>query len=699
MSENLNNDQIISADFEVSTELDIQLGSVYQGSSVDSLSELSDVAIDRSTLANGNSLTYDSTSGKWTNGEVAPGVDDLSELGDVSITTPSNDQILRYNSTSGKWVNSAESAAPSDLNGLDDVSITSPSADQILRYDSVSEKWINGEITPGASDLSDLGDVAISSPSNDQILKYNSTSGKWENGTGSGTSALNDLNDVNISSASDKEYLTYNNSTHKWENKDINSILSSTTRGEYCNFYTPLSADFLNCRVYAGLRVDSGTPTPNSPRFPIAYQTLAVGSCHDSGSYSYYLSGLFKTLEYDGGCTWYLDLGNLTWNYEDGVFKAEGYFFNKPKENFNCICSNNAYTYKGSDTSYADKTIGYWSPYEGQFAFWIRDEQFNGNVSEFTSHVSGIYTLYETKENGSSISINNYNMILSVFGLDGWAIKISYVDLTQDMYAGEWDVVNKCVYYTWAVRPQTDMLSGYTINNQYVIYDASEWDFGLKPDCDAFCTNFAFEPNTETPSVNCFSIFNNKVIFNIASLQSSWSDWIQSNTTFKLHYETSDITSSYLYYSDIPTTYKIMNFMWSNAKDGSVEAQYYSGDATPYIDFTNIIISNTELGNLDNVDISGVQDGQVLKYNSTSGKWKNSAEESAWTDIAGTLTTGQTSITLSDAVITTNSMVEIFTPDGIEWNSITVAVGSVTVTFDAQLSDMIVIARITQWHG
>lgn len=181
MSENLNNDQIISADFEVSTELDIQLGSVYQGSSVDSLSELSDVAIDISTLANGNSLIYDSTSGKWTNGEVAPGADDLSELGDVSITTPSNDQILRYNSTSGKWVNSTESAGPSDLNGLDDVSITSPSADQILKYDSISEKWINSEITPGASDLSDLGDVAISSPSNDQILKYNSTSGKWVN--------------------------------------------------------------------------------------------------------------------------------------------------------------------------------------------------------------------------------------------------------------------------------------------------------------------------------------------------------------------------------------------------------------------------------------------------------------------------------------------------------------------------------------
>ena len=628
MSENLNNDQIISADFEVSTELNIQLGSVYQGSGADSLSELSDVAIDTSTLANGNSLLYNSTSGKWENGEVAPGVDDLSELGDVSITTPSNDQILRYNSTSGKWVNSAESAGPSNLNGLNDVSITSPSADQ--------------------------------------ILKYNSTSGKWENGTGGGgASALSDLSDVDVGSASDKDYLTYNYSTHKWENKGINSILSSTTRGAYCNFYTPLSAGLLNCRVYAGLRVEPGTPTPNSARFPIRYSTLAVGSCKNGSFYSYYLSGLFKTLEFEG-CTWYLDLGSLTWYYEDGVFKAQGYFFNAPKKNFSCICSSNEYTYNGPSTS-TDKTIGYWSPSSNTYAFWIRDDQFNGDVSAFTSHVSGIYTLYESRENNNSININNYNMLLSEFDLEGWAIKLSYSDYGEYTYGGEWDVVNKTFYYTWADKDNSDMSSGYTINNQYVIYDTSEWTYGLKTNGDSYCTHFTFESDTENPSVDCYSIHNNKIIFNISSLQSSWSDWLANEGYFKFHYETSNITSSSLSYSDIPSTYKTMNYMWSNT-NGSVEAQYYDGNTTPYID----LIKSTNLTDLNDVDIdpsqlqsgdtviwdwldekwkkgfpthtldkhanvginqSTLTNGQVLTYDSTSGKWVNGASSGGASDL------------------------------------------------------------------
>lgn len=67
----------------------------------------------------------------------------------------------------------------------------------------------------------------------------------------------------------------------------------------------------------------------------------------------------------------------------------------------------------------------------------------------------------------------------------------------------------------------------------------------------------------------------------------------------------------------------------------------------------------------------------------------------SWTDVTGTLTAGQTSITLSDNAITTSSTVEIFTSDGTEWNSITVATGSVTVTFDAKSSNLGVKARIT----
>ena len=67
----------------------------------------------------------------------------------------------------------------------------------------------------------------------------------------------------------------------------------------------------------------------------------------------------------------------------------------------------------------------------------------------------------------------------------------------------------------------------------------------------------------------------------------------------------------------------------------------------------------------------------------------------SWTDITGTLVAGQTSVTLQDASITTNSTIEVFTEDGTEWNSVTVTTGQVVVTFDAQQSNLGVKVRVS----
>lgn len=67
----------------------------------------------------------------------------------------------------------------------------------------------------------------------------------------------------------------------------------------------------------------------------------------------------------------------------------------------------------------------------------------------------------------------------------------------------------------------------------------------------------------------------------------------------------------------------------------------------------------------------------------------------SWIDVTGTLIAGQTSIILQDASITTNSTIDIYTEDGTEWNSVTVATGSVTITFDVQQSNLGVKARIS----
>lgn len=65
-------------------------------------------------------------------------------------------------------------------------------------------------------------------------------------------------------------------------------------------------------------------------------------------------------------------------------------------------------------------------------------------------------------------------------------------------------------------------------------------------------------------------------------------------------------------------------------------------------------------------------------------------------DITGTLTAGQTSITLSDASITSTSFIQVFADNGnINYTSISSTTGSVTIGFLAQASDMTVTARIS----
>ena len=105
------------------------------------------------------------------------------------ITSPQNGQTLKYNSTSGKFENS-NTAFSADLEDLDDVVITTVQDGQVLSYDSASGKWINGSASFVAN-LSDLDDVTIATLSNGQVLAYNSTSSKWENKT-LGTAAAKD---------------------------------------------------------------------------------------------------------------------------------------------------------------------------------------------------------------------------------------------------------------------------------------------------------------------------------------------------------------------------------------------------------------------------------------------------------------------------------------------------------------------------
>ncbi len=107
----------------------------------------------------------------------------IASLADVTITTPSSNQVLTYNGTD--WVNQGlPSTTPNSsyyLSGLGDVSESNLISGQILTYNGT--KWVN-TATPAPPNndyysLAGLKDVAITTATTNQVLTFNGTD--WVN--------------------------------------------------------------------------------------------------------------------------------------------------------------------------------------------------------------------------------------------------------------------------------------------------------------------------------------------------------------------------------------------------------------------------------------------------------------------------------------------------------------------------------------
>lgn len=91
-------------------------------------------------LTNTPTLATVATSGSYNDLSDKPAIpDDLNDLSDVTLTTPSNGQTLVYDGS--KFVNQTPPSGVTTLAGLSDVLLTSPVNGQYLMY--VGEKWIN----------------------------------------------------------------------------------------------------------------------------------------------------------------------------------------------------------------------------------------------------------------------------------------------------------------------------------------------------------------------------------------------------------------------------------------------------------------------------------------------------------------------------------------------------------------------------
>lgn len=132
------------------------------------------------------------------------------------------------------------------------------------------------------------------------------------------------------------------------------------------------------------------------------------------------------------------------------------------------------------------------------------------------------------------------------------------------------------------------------------------------------------------------------------------------------------------------------------------------------------------LEDLTDVTITTPSDNQDLSYDSTSSKWINKTKQvsltkaqydalpsskltdgiqyfitdmnviNGYTDLIGTLTAGNTTLTISDELITIDSTFDIYTSVyGVNPANVVASTGSITLTFEAQQSDLGVKVRLS----
>ena len=169
-----------------------------------------DAHLNRSSAATNQVLTWNGTDYSWTT-PATSNVSVLNDLSDVAAGAPSSGQLLQYNGTN--WVAYTLSVSFSSLTNK-------PTT--IAGYgitDAFDGAFSSLTGVPGfAEDLGDLGDVTLSTLVDGHILKYESSTSLWKNVLNN----LNALSDVSISGPSANQVLSYNSTTQKWQNGAFN---------------------------------------------------------------------------------------------------------------------------------------------------------------------------------------------------------------------------------------------------------------------------------------------------------------------------------------------------------------------------------------------------------------------------------------------------------------------------------------------
>lgn len=252
------------------------------------LSKLSTVgaALDNVIKFNGSAWTAASAGGaNVTTAATAP---TGAVSGDLWLDSVNLDLYIRYDNN---WVQlTGTDPLIEDLNDLADVVVPSPSVGQFLRFDGTN--WTAASI-PTINALDDIGDVNVTGATNGQFLRWNGSN--WTAASIPTINALDDIGDVNVTGATSGQFLKWNGSA--WVPDTVvggatasSGAPSSPTTGQMW-FDTDDARTYIYYDSYwveVGASGMAATVSDSAPSNPIAGQVWYKSDT--GGTYIYYNS-------------------------------------------------------------------------------------------------------------------------------------------------------------------------------------------------------------------------------------------------------------------------------------------------------------------------------------------------------------------------------------------------------------------------
>ena len=520
----------------------------------------------------------------------------LTQLQNVSVTSPGDNQALVYNESLDLWVPGSVNALASGSTGA--VQYADGSGD--FASDANNFVWdeTNNRLGIGHNNPQTTLDVSGTVNTNALFVNGVSITGDW-------AGELGELQDVSLTSITDSDYLLFDATNDEWHNAALQNISGTTTM-------TRNWPDAIRCTD------DGGTDTYILyPRMmPYANNRYYYYDPNDGGRYVIFnADGSYYTRsDMDSAC-----IKSIQQYYADGdAFNFIGNNnVNAPITQLQDVSADNP---ADAETLVYNQSAGLWEPGRilaaapggtGAVQFAAAGASVTGNAAQFN---------WDNANNRLGIRTNAPQTALDVAGqISTSALTVNGISIT-----GDW---------ASALGELTDVSLTSVTDNAYLMFDS---DSGMWRD--------------ETL----------QNISGTASIVPNWPDAIRctsGSTYYTLYLRWGPSTSNRYFYSDNNDGGRNVEFnadgsyydqdAMDSACIKSVQQYYADGDAYHFLGNNSVTSSLTEI---INVSATSPSNNQGLIFNQTSGYWEPGSVNALASGVAGAIqfSDGATSLT-SDA--------------------------------------------------